>query len=203
MYSSWGYTWVESLRLAWYYEDRSEIEAVDAVTGELLRSEESELSYSYSDLAGCPQRAEIEALAEAGIGVAGGRFEPEAALTQRTAMILLEQADGSSNAADWSDEVLGENAAYQGFIPLEDWDPAAEMTRLDFIKAILNASRYGDAAELRGVWQTSLTDAEALDDTETAYAALAEALGMVTEALRPDDVCTRAEAAEILAGFMK
>ncbi len=203
VYSSWGYTWVESLRLAWYYADRADVTAVDAVTGELLRSDGDSRSYVYSDLEGCPQRAQIEALAEAGIGIEGGRFEPEALLTQRTALVLLEQADGNLSAADWSDEALKESAVYQGFIAAEDWNPDAPLSRLDFIKMIINVSRYADAAKLRGVWQTSLDDADELDAAETAYAALAEALGMVSGALRPQESCTRAEAADILSGFMR
>ena len=204
-YIDWGYTWVESLKLAWYFEDREAVEAVDAVSGDLVRASAADAeSYVYDDLALCAQKEDIEALAAAGIGLPGGSFRPEEALDQRTAVILLEQAGGSRSAADWDDERLGENAAYHGFVAAADWKPAAEMTRMEFIRAIVNASRYGDAAKLEGIWAVSFKDGKDISDKDLACAALAQALGMVTEQeLRPDDICTRAEAAGILAGFMK
>ena len=203
-YIDWGYTWVESLCLAWYYEDRDEVQGLDAVSGELLRSVSGTRDYVYSDLAGCAQEEDILALASAGIGLSGGEFQPEAALDMRTAAILLHQAGGSLYAGDWNDETLGENAAYEGFFAREDWQPDGEMSRMDFIKAILNASRYAAAAELEGIWAAGFKDGKEIADEDLAYAALAQALGMTAEQeLRPYDTCTRAEAAALLAGFMK
>lgn len=203
-YIDWGYTWIESLRLAWYYEDRDEVQGLDAVSGEMIRSGSSARDYAYSDLQGCAREEDILALASAGIGLSGGEFQPAEALDMRTAVILLQQAGGSLYAEDWDDETLGENAAYEGFIAKADWDPDAAMSRMDFIKAILNASRYADAAALEGIWAASFKDGKDIAAEDLAYAALAQALGMATEQeLRPYDICTRAEAAGILAGFMK
>ncbi len=203
-YIDWGYTWVESLRLTWYYEDWSQVQGLDAVSGELIRSGSSARDYAYSDLAGCAWEEDIRALASAGIGLSGGEFQPEAALDVRTAMILLQQAGGSLYAEDWDDEALRDNSVYDGFIAREDWAPDAVMSRMDFIQAILNASCYADAAKLEDIWAASFKDAKDIQDEDLAYAALAQALGMATEQeLRPYDVCTRAEAAGILAGFMK
>lgn len=204
-YADWGYTWIESLKLAWFFEDREDVEAVDAVSGELLRAAGSDMeSYVYEDLEGCAQKQDIENLAAAGVGFSGGTFRPEAALDQRTAVILLLQADGSRGVEDWEDERLEENAVYRGFVTRGDWDPGREMSRMDFIRAILFASRYGDAAKLSGIWTADYRDMRLVSPEEEGCAALAQALGMVTETrLRPDDVCTRAEAAGILAGFMK
>lgn len=204
-YIDWGYTWIESLRAVWYFEDWNEVTAVDAVSGELIRSTAGETGdYVYEDLEDCSQRSDIEALAEAGIGLSGGRFEPEAALDQRTAVILLLQADGYRLAGQWDDERLKENAVYRGFVSAEAWDPDASMTRMDFLRALLGASRYGAAAELSGIWTAEFEDSGSVAPEDEGYAALARALGAVTEeTLRPDDVCTRAEAAGMLAGFMR
>lgn len=199
-YIEWGYTWVESLRLAWYFGDLAEVEAVDALTGEVLRDgEEEDGSYTYTDLSGVAQQEAIEALAQAGIGFAGGKFEADKALTQREAVVLLLQAAGY-DVSSWEDELLCSEAEYQGFLTGETWEPDSTVTRMDFLKMMLGASRYGDAAALTGVWTCTFTD---VSGDDVAYGALAQALGLADgKKLDPEGTCSRGMAAEFLAAFM-
>lgn len=199
-YAEWGYTWVESLRLAYYFDGLDDVSGVDALTGEVLKSEQGEEgTFVYSDVSSSEAREAIEALAQAGIGFDGGQFLPNNILTQREAVMLLLQSAGSS-PADWDDERLCSAAVEQGFITSAEWSPASSVSRMGFLKMMLNASRYGDAAALTGVWTCDFTD---VSDEDMAYGALAQALGLASgDQLDPSGVCTRAMAAEFLYAFM-
>lgn len=199
-YREWGYTWVESLRLGYYYSGLNAVSGVDALTGDALVDTFGETgTYTYTDLTLTDAREEIEALGQAGIGFAGGKFQPSAILTQRDAVTLLLQAAGY-DPTNWDEETLRNEAVWQGFVTEEAWNPGATMSRMDFLKMLLGASRYGDAAELTGVWSTTFTD---VSEADAGYAAMAQALGIVSgEELNPLSVCLRGDAAELLYGFM-
>jgi len=199
-YMDWGYTWVESLRLAYYFSGLDKVAGVDALTGEALVEDMSEDgAYIYTDISISESKTAIEALGQAGIGFAGGQFLPNSILTQRDAVTLLLQAAGY-DPADWDEEMLRNEAVYQGFITESEWLPDAAVTRMGFLKMMLNASRYGDAAKLSGVWTCDFTDVSRGD---LAYGALAQALGLASgTSLNGVEACTRAMAADFLYAFM-
>ena len=183
-----GYTYVEELRLAWYYEGKDAVSGVDAVTGQVLTAEPTgETTYAYDDLDGVAQAEEIEALAQAGVGFEGGRFQPEAELTCRDAVTLLLRAAGMSPGP--SDDTLRDAAVREGFVPAaEDFDADAVLSRMAFAKMLLRPSRYGDAAELLSL------------KPDQGYNVIALALGM--DVSDPDETATRADAAGMLYAFM-
>lgn len=198
-YIEWGYTWVESLRLAWYYGGTDNVSAVDALTGEaIVAADGAAGTYAYTDLAE-EEKTAAEALGQAGIGFEGGLFEGNKTITQKEALQLLLQAAGYDPTA-WAEETFRSEAVWQGFILEEQWAPEEIVTRMVFLHMLLGASRYGDAAALAGVWQTSFTD---ISEADMGYAALAEALGLVEgKTLGPDEACTRGDAAQMLYAFM-
>lgn len=187
-YADWGYTFVESLRLGYYYSGIDAVDGVDALTGEPILTAGETGGYTYGDLADIPQRASIEALAAAGVGFDGGAFGPERALTQRDALRLLLQAAGYI-VADWDEEMLKNEAIWQGFVRADEWDPDAALTGTELARMMLASSRYGAAAALDGIWAAGYDD---------GYAAVAAALGMEV----PAGQCTRADGAQLLYEFM-
>lgn len=187
-YADWGYTFVESLRLGYYYSGTDTVDGVDALTGEPILTAGEAGGYTYSDLADAPQRAAIEALAAAGVGFDGGAFEPGRALTQRDALRLLLQAAGYT-VADWDEETLKNEAVWRGFVRADEWAPDAALTGAQLAQMMLGASRYGAAAALDGIWAAGYDD---------GYAAVASALGMTI----PAGQCTRADGAQLLYEFM-
>ena len=191
----WGYNWVESLRLGWYYSN-SALQGVDALTGELITDPTAE-PIVYDDIDETPEADVILELADAGIGFTGGSFQPAAALTQRDAVVLCLQAEGNS-AASWDDDTLRQEALWQGFVKADGWEPDRELTRMEFIRMILDASIYSAAVRLEGVWADSFAIVETGD---TGYAAVAAALGMA-EGKELYGTCTRADAATMLYAFM-
>ena len=200
-YLNWGYTYVEELRLAYYYGGTDRVLGIDALTGEpVVTAEEADGVFSYTDLDDGELKDMIQALAGAGVGFEGGEFKPEAELTQRDAVTLLLQAGGMTTIPK-ENETLRRRACSEGFIAAEDWDPEATVTRMDFLKMLLGTSRYGDAAKLTGIWSMRYPD---VDRQDIGYAAIANALGMVKDGrlIEPDKICTRGEAAEFLYHFM-
>ena len=199
-YLDWGYTWVESLRLAYYFSGLDEVRGVDALTGEALAEGSAEAGvYTYTDLAASEARSAIEALGQAGIGFEGGLFKPAEILTQRDAVTLLLRASGY-DVSGWDDETLGREAEYMGFVSAGMWKPDTTVTRMGFVKMLVRASRYGDAAELEGIWLSEFTDVTEMDE---GYAAIAKGLGLVSGTVfDPATLCTRAMAAQFLYGFM-
>lgn len=198
-YADWGYTFVESLRLAYWYGGTDAVPGVDALTGEALTSS-VDGTFAYDDLDGVPQRTAIEALGMAGIGFDGGSFRPSETLTMGDAAVLLLQAAGY-DLRGWDDGSVKNEAAWQGFFPAADWDGERALTRMELIRAILGASEYGAAAALEGIWAPGFTDVSAED---AGLAAIARALGMADgKRLSPDAACTRADGAQLLYDFMK
>ncbi len=190
-YSDWGYTFVESLRLAYYYAGTENNAGVDALTGEPILTADGE-SFVYDDLGG-EGRDRIEALAEAGIGFDGGSFEPERTITQKEAVMLLLQAEGY-DVRGWEEEYLRSEAVWYGFIEAAAWSPEASVTGEELLHMMLGASAYGAAAELTGVWAAEYGD--------SGYAAVASALGMTSDGMSLTEPCTRADAAKMLYSFM-
>ena len=198
-YADLGYTFVESLRLGYYYSGTADVAGVDALTGEPVTASPDGV-FAYDDLEGVPEREAIETLGEAGIGFDGGSFRPAEALTMADAARLLLQAD-SYYVRDWDEEALKDEAIWRGFFSAADWEADRELTRMDMLRAILGASEYGSTAALEGVWKTGFKDVDAADE---GFAAIARALGMASgKKLEPDKTCTRAEGAQLLYDFMK
>ncbi len=195
----WGYSYVEELRLTYYYEGLDDVSGVDALTGQPVLAERSDGTYVYDDLAGAPQADMIAALGLAGVGYPGGKFLPEQTLTERDAVHLLLSAAGVRTDG-LEDEALYERAAQLGLAPEGAWDPDAAVTRMDFLRLMIGASRYGDGARLAGIWETGFSDVDAIDE---GFAAVARALGLAEgDALHPAGTLTRADAAALLGRFM-
>ncbi len=200
VWAEWGFSYVQTLRLAWYFSGVDSIDGIDALTGAPVGEDSGDTGdYTYDDLEGVAQAEMIQALAQAGIGFSGRSFQPDTALTQRDALVLLIQANGSTPSLT-DDERLQRQAVNAGFITAGDFDPDKTVTRMELLTMLIGASRYGDAAELTGSWAGGFTD---VDEADEGFAAIAKALSLIDgDTLRPDDTCTRAEAAEILYRFM-
>lgn len=191
-YSEWGYTFVESLRLAYYYAGTEKNAGVDALTGEpILMSGDG--SFVYGDLAGDGRQSMIEELAAAGIGFDGGSFEPERAITQKEAVMLLLQAEGY-DVRGWEEDDFRGEAVWFGFVGEAEWSPETGVTGAELLRMMLGASAYGAAAELTGIWAAEYGD--------SGHTAIASALGMIPDGMDLTASCTRADAAELLYGFM-
>lgn len=182
---------------------------IDAKTGEpIWTSYRSQSQFEYDDLAGAFGRTQIEALAAYGIGLPGGSFRPKDTLDQKTMLILLLSACG--NRVEPRDESgldeLYSMAYNENLLKAADRNPDAAVTRLSFLKTLLGASAYGEAAKVQGIYTCPFTDRAQIAQADLGYAALAYGLGVARGddkgRLNPGSTMTRQEAAVMLYNFM-
>lgn len=195
-----------------YETDSSTVLGVDGKTGKPVMQTQK-TAVAYSDIADSYAKEQIEALAAAGIGFgAGSKFQPTAQLTQKDMLVLLLNSCGYSFDTDQLDgeetlDSLYSAAWSQGFLSRGSRDPDHPVTRLELVKAILDASPYGPAAKLQGIFVISFTDADQIPADSQGYAALAQGLGIIhgdrKGRLLPNATVTRQSAAVILYNYMK
>lgn len=187
-------------------------QGVDAFTGKAVAYDRGGAkTLTYTDCANSYGRAEIEALAGYGVGFgSGSQFRPTAQVTQRDMLVLLLNAVGYSYDAGTMDQEaedsLYDAAVSQGLLTRAQRDPDRAVTRLEFLKTMLVSSAYGKAAQLQGIYKTSFSDAGSIPAADLGYAAIGQALGIVTgdpsRQFNPNALVTRQDAAIMLCRFM-
>ncbi len=195
-----------------YETDGSPLLGVDAKTGKYVVVQAQKTAVVYTDIAGSFAQKQIEALAAAGIGFGGsGEFKPNANLTQKDMLVLLLNSCGyrfDTAELDREDELESlYNAAWsEGFLIRGSRSPDHVVTRMEMVKAVIDASPYGQAAKLKGIFLTSFTDAAQIPADSLGYAAIAQGLGIIHGNEKgqfcPDTAVTRQVAAVILYNYM-
>ena len=201
------YRWVLS-----YVHSGDAPQGVDAFTGKPVAYDRGGAkTLTYTDCANSYGRAEIEALASFGVGFGSStQFRPTAQVTQRDMLILLLNAVGCSYDAGAMDQEaedsLYDNAVSQGLLARDQRDPDRAVTRLEFLKTLLASSAYGKAAQLQGIYKTTFSDAASIPAADLGYAAIGQALGIVSgdtaRRFSPNAPVTRQDAAIMLCRFM-
>lgn len=204
-----GYNALNSLKLGWYLAaaDESAL-GIDAKTGQpVFREKPSDHTLAYSDLEGSRAKPAAEALAQYGIGYAGGRFRPERQLTQLELAALLASTQGlvvdPDNLAEGDTGNIYRVVYDMGAMRREERNDSEVLSRLDVIRCLLDAGGYGPAARLQGIYRTDFSDAGDIPEDLLGYAALAQALKIVDSGrLNPGQPATRTDAVLILFAFM-
>lgn len=200
-----GYTYLQELRLAYTLKAKQVPWAIDAKTGKPLYNQASQsgpIVYEDANLI----NAKAKTLAQYGIGFAGSKFKPEESLTQVDMLTLLLSADNYhlDPQAQTEDYDYLYNRAYQlGILTKAQRDPARKISRMEYVKAIINMSGYGKAANLQGIYTSKYEDFAAIAAADQGYAAIAQGLGLVkSQTFAAKGILTRQEAADILHDFM-
>ena len=127
---------------------------------------------------------------------------PAAQLTQEDALILLLSAVGYT----YEDENVIYEVAYENNLAVSEKDPDKLLTRAEFVKMLVGATKYGAAAELQDLFRCGFSDDADISGEYYGYVAIAEALGVVKgdsdHNFNPDRIITRREAAVMLYNFM-
>jgi len=195
-----------------YESDGRTITGVDAKTGKLVYDTANSAPAAYTDISGSYAKKQIAALAENGIRFgASSSFRPTAKLTEQEMLVFLLNAAGwSFDTADLTNESTLQNL-YQaawgiGLLPTGQKHPTAQVTRLELVRALISASPYGKAAELKNIFRTSFSDTAQIPAKDLGYVAIAEGLGLVRGNVKhqfsPSTAATRQEAAAILFNYM-
>ena len=205
--STLGYERFQVLFLSYGLEREDNCPGIDAKTGKPVQPESTDTEIRYSDIDGTEYAADIQKLADYGVGYTGGEFRPNISLTQWDAVCLIASCRGwRLNPDDVTDEE--KNNTYGliynmgGLTPEERKDDTI-MTRGELVKLLLNCGGYGTIANLNGIFTCEYTDRDAIAAEELGYAALAQGLGVVTGTYNATETVRRGAAAALLCRMME
>lgn len=203
-----GYPFVDRLTLAFYLEQPTRMQGIDAKTGQPIAWQSGEQDITYSDLSSTWAASAAQALAHYNIGWLGGALQPTKSLTQLDLMALLCSVDGylvdlsEENAADR----VYDYAIGCGILTRSAREDDRLMTRAELVKVLLDNGGYGEAAQISGIFRCTFSDAQDIPEAYYGYAAIAQGLHMVSgdEAGRfaAGQTATREEAISMLYQFM-
>ncbi len=205
-----GYTYVYQFKLAYRYDEGKGAYGVDAVTGEALCTPKAvSPKLSYSDLADSYAQKEVSALAEYGIGYAGGKLLPRNLVTQRELIGLLISATGvriTDGISDETADYLYSLAYGYGMLTEEERNDNAYISRGEMVRFLISATEYASAAKLNGIFQTGFVDDSDIPVQLKGYVAIAKGIGIVngdsSGRFNPTKNMSRPDAALILYKFM-
>lgn len=204
-----GMEYYYGLRLTYGLERTESCAGVDAKTGEAVQETRSSAREPlvYDDLAGSAAKADIEKLAKYGAGYAGGKFRPGKTITQWELVCLVSSLRGGALEPEAVEKDARESAYYEayrlGLLRSSERSDNAALSRGDVVKMLLNAAGYGPAARLEGIFTSDLRDFENQPAGERGYAAIAQALGMVSGSYAGTRAATRGEAASMLCRVLE
>ena len=202
-----GLKYYYGLRLTYAQERETYYLGVDAKSGQLVeRKTASSQAPAYTDLAGSWAKADIETLSRYGIGYEAETFQAGKQLTQWDLVCLLASLEGFrlDPAAATEEE---KDAAYDivcrmGAMSRADRDEEKLLTRGQVVQMLLDASGYGPAAHLQGIYTCSYGDRSTIPADQLGYAALAQGLKLVQGNYAGSRTATRAEAAVMLCRLL-
>lgn len=204
-----GMEYYYGLRLTYGLERTETYGGVDAKTGEPVRETQGSARepLTYTDLAGSAAKADAEKLAEYGAGYAGGKFRPAKSVTQWELVALISSLRGAPLEPEAVEKDGRESAYYEayrlGLLRSSERRDDAVLSRADVIKMLLDASGYGPAARLGGIYTCGYADKSSIPEEGLGYAALAQALGLASGTYAGSQTATRGEAASMLCRVLE
>ena len=202
-----GYERFQVLFLSYGLEREENFAGIDAKTGKPVQPEAADNEILYSDISGADGAAEIQKLADYGVGFTGGEFRPNISLTQWDAVCLIASSRGwRLNPDDVTDEEKDNvySAIYSmGGLTPEERREDTVMTRGALIKLLLDCGGYRAVANLNGIYKVSYSDADGISAAELGYAALAQGLGIAQGTYNAKETVRRSAAAVLLCRMME
>ena len=202
-----GQEYYYALRLTYGLERESGCAGVDAKTGVPVRDSREDEPLAYTDLAGSPAKADIEKLAEYGVGFRANRFRPGRTVTQWELVCLAASLQGEALEPENAEKDARESAYYSayrmGLLRPAERNDGAVLTRGDVTRMLLNDAGNGPAARLGGIYACDYTDQDAVPAEDLGYAAMAQALGMASGTYAGSRAATRGEAASMLCRVLE
>lgn len=202
-------SWEENKAMLVYVNETEKYTyGVDAKTGEALHFDYSQMVTEPSAYTDITDDKEILALAEYGIGFPDKEFQKAKPLSEFAMLQLLLSAFQNWYAPYTQEDI---DRAYQDayslqILPKGQRQEDRQITRIEYMKALLDASGYKSAANLKNIYKIGYSDAADIPEQYQGYAALAQGMGLAKGdgqgRLLPNAVITREQAAIILYHFM-
>jgi len=195
--------------------------AVSAVSGKPIDHNGEEYVHQiyekfdgFNDIDGHWAQEKIELLSDIGVVIASESFRPDEAITQKEFIAMLMAVTNHHpiiyrySDIDANLSALVEEMKYSNYyIPEKDDDivPEAPLMRKDAAKFIMRGMGYEKIATLGNIFKTDFADNDAIDTDYIGYAALAQALGIISGShgcFNGDENITRAESVILICNYM-
>ncbi len=206
--NTYGYNNSYERLLAWRYADNYDVYGVDATTGTILRYGYAATgnTYGYSDIADSPAKAAVEALAQYGIGFAGGAFKPDEAFTTRDMLTIIVQAGGYAGVEEMAYPELCSSAMQLGARDFSASAPEAPVTKLQFAGLIVEMYGLGGVADFQGIYSCGFADDADIQTADYGRVAIAYGMGLIApdgdNYINASAELTRADGAQIFYNFL-
>ena len=202
-----GLQYYYGLRLTYAQERETYYLGVDAKSGQLVERETvSSQAPAYTDLSGSWAKADIETLSRYGVGYEAETFQGGKQLTQWDLVCLLASLEGlrldPAGATEEEKDAAYDVVCRMGAMSRADREEEKLLTRGQVVQMLLDASGYGPAAHLQGIYTCSYGDRSTIPADQLGYAALAQGLKLVQGNYAGSRTATRAEAAVMLCRLL-
>lgn len=202
-----GLKYYYGLRLTYAQERETYYLGVDAKSGQLVERETvSSQAPAYTDLSGSWAKADIETLSRYGVGYEAETFQGGKQLTQWDLVCLLASLEGlrldPAGATEEEKDAAYDVVCRMGAMSRADREEEKLLTRGQVVQMLLDASGYGPAAHLQGIYTCSYGDRSTIPADQLGYAALAQGLKLVQGNYAGSRTATRAEAAVMLCRLL-
>lgn len=199
-----------------YAPDNSKPACIDARSGNIVH-----LSSGYpfkengktlfKDIDGLPIKDKIMEMENAGLLFEGDTFKADEKLLQKELIYLLLNMRGQyyntrsrSGFGQQETDNLYRLAINSRIIKEDEKSPDKKVTREDFVKYVLKCCGYNNIGDLKGIFLCDYEDKADISEENISYASIAKALNLIDgKKFFPKKEVTRAEAVEILYGFLK
>lgn len=189
---------------------------IDAAKGVLVNGATGEEYFdknmiSFDDLAGNPNKADIESLAKSGLLPMQKSFLPGDSMLQKDFLRILFMLRGNSvpgmstgDLTQTAQDGMYRQMINDGMLTDEERAPDAILTREQAVKFMLKSFGYGKFAEMKGIFDCSYTDKADIEPSLLGYAAIAGSLGIIEgKAFEPKKELTRLEAVMMIYRYVK
>ncbi len=180
--------------------------SIDALSGEVINVyEDSNTSFSYSDIKGHWVEEAATKLSEIQIGIPGGALNPEGEISQAEFFRLMCSGIIDKYYNSYTEDELYERLIFDKIIDETQKAPQQAVTRENAFIYIIRLAGLEKVARLTDIYRVEYTDGSSLTSGNLGYAAILSGLGVICGDggyLRPQDNLTRSEAVIMLYRYL-
>lgn len=167
----------------------------------------------YSDITGHYAENQIKILAEFGVGLEGKEYRPDENILQKDFLTLLAKTLNyyyynpySTQSKDKQLEEMYRSLLREGVIKEAEKAPDSIVTREDAVKFLIRALKYDKVADIKGIFNCTFTDINAIQPDLVGYVTIAQGLEIIqgdNGYFNPKGDLTRAQAAVIIYNYLQ
>lgn len=171
-----------------YTFDQNKSPVIDAFSGKILDNNGMEykenVKISYSDIEDSYAKNEINTLAEYGIYISSGTFNPKDNINQKEYLYLLYKTVNPYTEIDIKNtedlDELYNQLLSEGIVKESEKQPEANVSREESIKYLIRAAKYDKVAEIKGIFTNDFKDFNEINPELLGYVSIAKGLNIIS-----------------------